>query len=445
MKQLYLLTISLLTVIAPMFSQNTDSNCDDFTAQIEFQDGSCTTEGSIMVEIENGVPPYKLRRRDLVIYGISTLYRQTSSFQWNEINPSSYAVTLTDGNGCTKQTMGDIENNDFLSKVEIIQQPSCEDQSDGKIRVELINGFSDSLTVELTGSSINRRVTVHSSIIEIDGLPMDQYDILIDNNIGCRRTVQEELKPFSFDPTPVAPTNCAQQIGTLDFGVSSSVNEQYTVEWSGPVEGQRDPSSYWGKSDLPFGNYTFQITSDRGCVIERVIEFKGHEDCGDIQAACDSFNIAIQNPRNEVCFEDKGMADVVIAGGTSNFTIEWEGASSGYVEIEGRRFTIRELAVGDYTVTVKDGNDCEKTAQFSIEETEGCTTEELGCDVLNVQVLGENVSCIDDGRLEVNVQGGKSPYVFIWSDQFFSGGDRQSAIFEKPFSTLDSLEKGDTL
>lgn len=419
------------------------SSCEDFTAQIVFQDGSCADDGSIVVEVENGVPPYKLRRRDLIDYNISTLSLiQSSSFQWDGVPPSSYEVTLTDKNGCIKQTTGDIKNDDFLSKVEIVQQPSCEGKSDGKISVEIIDGFADSLTVAISGAT-NRQEVFYESKIELDSLPSGRFEIIIDNHEGCRRTIRKSLSPFYFRLIPRERTNCGQQLGTLFLAIYNTTNEEYNVKWTGTTSDELSTTKFTYIQSLPFGEYTFQVSNNRGCTLEQTIDFRGHIDCEDIQAACDSFHIAIQNPRNEVCFAEEGMADLIITNGTPGFIIDWEGESSGTMAIEGRQFTLKQLAVGDYTVTVTDGNDCQKTAQFSIDAATGCTTEELGCDVLEIQTLIEDVNCVNDGRLEISVQNGQPPYVFIWKNTFLPEGARTSVKTDQPFFELNNLEEGD--
>jgi hypothetical protein len=53
----------------------------------------------------------------------------------------------------------------------------------------------------------------------------------------------------------------------------------------------------------------------------------------------------MRNPRDGDCEATTGVVDVVIQGGISDFLIEWSGAVNDDIQIEGRWFTIRELAV----------------------------------------------------------------------------------------------------
>lgn len=161
---------------------------------------------------------------------------------------------------------------------------------------------------------------------------------------------------------------------------------------------------------------------------------------GQSEITCDNFQIEIRNPRDGNCEAAAGIVDVVIMGGSSDFFIEWTGETSGDIQISGRWFTIRRLPIGEYEVKVTDRNDCERTATFSVDSSTPCDAEEeeINCDELSIQVTSEKAICGNDGKIDIAVENGKPPYVYIWNDEW-TGGNRQSFITHQSSFQIDSL------
>ncbi|MFP3670128.1 SprB repeat-containing protein, partial [Priestia sp. SIMBA_032] len=105
-----------------------------------------------------------------------------------------------------------------------------------------------------------------------------------------------------------------------------------------------------------------------------------------------------------------GSATVTVTGGTGAYRYLW--SPSG-----GTAATASGLAAGNYTVTVKDANNCQKTANVTIEQPSA---------LIASAAAQTNVSCNGgtNGSATVSVTGGTGAYTYLWSP---SGGTAATA------------------
>ncbi|MGC1240846.1 MAG: T9SS type A sorting domain-containing protein [Chryseosolibacter sp.] len=94
-----------------------------------------------------------------------------------------------------------------------------------------------------------------------------------------------------------------------------------------------------------------------------------------------------------------GSIDISVSGGSGAYTFGWSNGA--------QTADIPSLAPGQYTVTVKDENNCAATKSFAVGSTS------------TIQVTGTHVKpdCNDtNGSLNISVIGGTGPYTFEWSN-----------------------------
>ncbi len=109
------------------------------------------------------------------------------------------------------------------------------------------------------------------------------------------------------------------------------------------------------------------------------------------------------------CLADTGSISVAVTGGISPYIYNWSNDSSGPI--------LNGLGVGAYTVTITDGNNCNKTATTSINSSDG--------PVVTIDSI-QNTPCnMNKGRVYVSVSGGVSPYSYTWSN----GSTEQNLYF----------------
>lgn len=143
-------------------------------------------------------------------------------------------------------------------------------------------------------------------------------------------------------------------------------------------------------TNLSAGNYQVFVTDGFGCV--------------------DTVNLTITQPdtmtfvqtlTNNVCFgESNGSVSVAVSGGTAPYSYAWSTGTS-------TTNTVSNLSIGNYTVTVTDANNCQKTATYTITQPTNITLLTNKTDVL---CFGGN-----SGTASVIATGGVGNYSYAWS------------------------------
>lgn len=142
-------------------------------------------------------------------------------------------------------------------------------------------------------------------------------------------------------------------------------------------------------SGLPAGSYSVKIKTD-GCVIE--VPFAIGEPpplSGTVVTT------------NALCFgEASGTARAQVTGGTGNYSYSWSNGAPNQVTASG-------FTKGNFSVTVKDENNCLLSLDFQIDEPNPLLIDSIASTL--VSCPGGN-----DGTLEAFVSGGTAPYSFSW-------------------------------
>jgi len=113
------------------------------------------------------------------------------------------------------------------------------------------------------------------------------------------------------------------------------------------------------------------------------------------------FTVAASNT-NIGCANATGTATVTTNQGLAPFTFQWSNSRSTQ--------TITGLAVGAYSVTVTDANNCQQTSSVTVVNA----AVNISVNVASVN----NVSCFgaNDGGINITPFGGTAPYTFGWSN-----------------------------
>ncbi|MHC1707915.1 MAG: T9SS type A sorting domain-containing protein [Bacteroidales bacterium] len=98
---------------------------------------------------------------------------------------------------------------------------------------------------------------------------------------------------------------------------------------------------------------------------------------------------------------NNGGIDLIVSGGTTPYTYSW---SNGSTEED-----LSGLTAGVYTVTVTDINECQLSGDILVPGTEA---------TFELEITVFPVSCFEgsNGTILVNMEGGLSPYTFLWND-----------------------------
>lgn len=189
--------------------------------------------------------------------------------------------------------------------------------------------------------------------------------------------------------------------GAIDLEISGGI-APFSVLWSGP-NGYADPNE--DISGLGIGTYTVLVEDDLGATASIVVVLDGPELLTLEQSAFvynGGYNVSCAGASD-------ASVDMTILGGSVPFNITWTdglGYSATSEDISG-------IAAGSYQAVVIDGNGCFATRTI---ELQAPAVLEITATLSAVD--GFNLACADgaDGRVELQVQGGVTPYTYAWGN-----------------------------
>ena len=286
----------------------------------------------------------------------------SSSFNLDDLAAGTYEFTLTDGQGCSLDTLAVLLAPEELVVELNLNQINC-DQETGYIISSVSGGTAPYSYQWSTGATSS----------QIENLAPGVYTLLVTDALGC--TAEQSGSILVYNPVSVSlegqsPLCFGDMNGSINALVSGGTGT-YSYLWS---TGSEDP----GIGNLSSGTYTITVCDEDLCcdVAEIILE-----DPEVLSLFIESFEPSCPD-------SEDGYAVVTANGGTGNYTYTW---SAGGSETNNSG----DLAPGDYSVTVEDENGCSGIASVSIE----------AADDLDYEVVVEQIICPDDqlGSAEISI------------------------------------------
>jgi gliding motility-associated-like protein len=320
----------------------------------------------------NGVYEYSLNGTN---FQVSNLFTALAA--------GPYTVTLRDGNGCTQTASTSVLQPAALTVSTVVIDISCNSTNDGQI---VATG---------AGGSAPYQYSFNSGAFQASGtfanLTANSYTIVVNDANGCAATTNVTVQAAA--PVTVTLTqdsvNC--NAGTdgqvIAVGAGGSGALQYSIDG---VNYQAS-GTFTG---LIAANYTVSVRDIAGCNTTGNITV--------LQPTALSVT-AVQDSAN--CF---GVADGFItatgAGGSPGYQYSRDGVTFAPTNV------LNNLAAGPYTITIRDRNNCTATANATVLQPIGITTN----------VTGTNVDCNGgtNGSATVAAAGGSPGFTYAWN----SGG-----------------------
>jgi gliding motility-associated-like protein len=339
---------------------------------------------------------------DLVVNGGTPNY----SYLWSNgattqdlsnVPVGTYSVTITDANGC--------QTNETITLTQPVVLASSLSPSvyaggfnvsgcvpDGEINLTVTGGnpgysflWSNGFTSE-----------------DLTNLPAGTYTVTVTDINGCQTVSNITLtQPGDLTETISATTfpsgtniSC---FGASDGNIDLTPNggtPGYTYLWSNGATTQ-------DLNNVPAGTYGVIITDQNGCQVSSSITL--------IQPpVLNQSSTAFTYPSgsNISCFGlSNGSIDLTVIGGNPGYSYLWNTGATTQ-DISG-------LAAGTYTVTVTDLNACTVNTNITLVQP----TQLTGGLVPSVYAGGVNVSgCVNDGTIDLTVNGGSPIYTYLWSN-----------------------------
>ncbi|MFK7776131.1 MAG: beta strand repeat-containing protein [Saprospiraceae bacterium] len=295
----------------------------------------------------------------------------------SNLTAGTYTLTVTDSNNCTATESVTINQPSNLIVNASATGETSANANDGTATATPSGGTSGYAFSWSTGSSNQT----------ISNLPPGSYTVTITDNNMC--TAEETVIVSSF--------NCAISINVattnaLCFGETGSATAS--------AQNGTDPVTYlWSTGETtatisnltPGVSYSVTITDVNNCPASMSISISEPPVISPNATA----TAVTANGAND------GTATSNPSGGEGSFTFLW---SNGMTTS-----TISDLAPGDYTVTVTDGNNCTSTQTV--------TVNDISC-AIAISTTSTNLLCFGDnnGTASVAVNTGTAPFTYLWSN-----------------------------
>jgi gliding motility-associated-like protein len=293
-----------------------------------------------------------------------------------DLNTGTYAVTLTDANGCKANTSAVISQPAATLDVTLTPQyVSCFGTNTSSIKTAVTGG-----TMPYSYLWSNAATTPNLS-----SLAADTYTLTLTDANGCKT---QETAVITQPSTITAmlsatPPSCSYLSDGKLFSVPNGGTAPYTFTWSNGATVQNP-------TNIAAGNYQLTITDANNCKAEYSATVKA------------TSAVAINTVVSPVlCFgTPTGSITTTTSGGTAPYSFKWTNGATSQ--------NINALNAGVYTLTVTDANSCVFTSENTVTQP---TALSLTPTTVAVKCFGSA-----DGAVNLTNTGGILPYTYLWSN-----------------------------
>lgn len=321
------------------------------------------------------------------------------TFDITNLPAGSYDITVTDGAACVSNHTVSIIEPALLQASENHVNPSCFGNN-VTATITATGGtapYNVSWTGPSNGNPAGNEITVSGGTYNMTGLGMGTYNVTVTDASGCTAiTTVDIVSATAMNiSTNVTDVLCGGiNSGAIDVTVSGGATP-YQVSWTGPSSGNPAGNEItvsggtYTINGLSGGNYNVTISDGNGCSGSLPINI----------ASPTALNMSLSKTDVTCNGVSDGQVNSTVTGGTVPYTYTWSNGST--------TANVSNLTVGNYCLTVTDGNGCSANACETITEPSALT--------LNFGVT--NVSCngVCDGTATATVAGGTPPYSYNWS------------------------------
>ena len=328
----------------------------------------------------NGLPNARI---DLTVTGGTAPYNylwSNGSVQRDLVNvfAGNYQVTVTDRIGCTFSASYTIDQPNAIIADLAVTNTTCFGDTDGSIIVTPSGGTAPYTYIWSNGAT-------SKDLINVAG---GTYNLTITDANNCSSTASVEIGDSRNLNVSIQKTDVlckGESNGAIVLNVTGG-SGAYTYVWDNGSEGKV-------LTNLSAGVYSVLISDAAGCATTASIV---------ISEPALALGVIVDRTQEFACFGDNtGFANAIPSGGVAPYTYLWSNGA--------RTRQINNLSAGNYTVSVTDANGCLVQQSFSIQQP---------AKPVSVSAKGGlQLSCAGDGNgaIELNVEGGTSPYTYLWS------------------------------
>lgn len=306
----------------------------------------------------------------------------TSSIRVTPTQSTTYTISATNICGTTTATQA-VNVIPAIDLQMTATDVNCAGADDGQVMVTASGGSGN--------FSYDWLPNVGSSA-SLSQLAPGSYTVKVLDDHGCH---SEETITIS-EPTELESSILNQE----DVSCFGENNGSLTLQASGGVAGYSyslDGANFVNSptfNNLPAGNYAIVVKDQNDCITNVDAQ---------ITQPTSALNAAIADHKDVNCFDgNDGELTLAANGGTSPYRYALGGQSYGNSP------SFNNLSEGTYTLYIKDANDCVTSLEEAI------TQPQLLTAATSIQ---NEILCygLNDGAATVAVEGGVSPYTYVWS------------------------------
>lgn len=354
----------------------------------ETTDISCfgARDGEIVARISGGTAPYRYLFSNAELIRTEADSVRVTGLAAND----DYSVTVIDANGCVIES----------AARPLDEPPPLNVRRDSVIPNACFGEAGGSAFITASGGTLPYRYrwldqagTTVATTSDLIGAAAGQYTLIVSDQRNCTDTlftaqITEANSPIELLDTTLLPVRCkSEATGGIRPQFSGGVMP-YQYRWSSGATTQN-------LGNVPAGTYTLTLTDAANC--QNVIR--------DLKVPEPATSITIRDSlRNPSCFgESDGYIDVDIAGGAPPYSLTW---LNGATPIAFDTNRVDQLSAGFYDLRVLDDNQCQRTFGYQLLAPDSLT---IAFDLLPPAPDSTN------GQIRATIQGGTSPYHYVWS------------------------------
>ncbi|WP_076670043.1 gliding motility-associated C-terminal domain-containing protein [Pontibacter indicus] len=292
----------------------------------------------------------------------------------------TYTVTVRDANGCTFSKEIVVTNIAGPSDLTASAKASTCGAANGELTLTNVSGGTAPYSYAIDGKTFQAAAT-------FTGLLAGNHTITVKDANGCTFakafTVTDIAGPSAVAASAQAAT-CADNDGRITAGTVTGGVAPYTYSLNGGAF-----QSGTAFTALASGEYTLTVRDANGC-----------ETTTTVKVEKDGPGSFVASTNNSTCGSDNGSIRITsVTGGVAPYTYSLNGgAFQNAASFSG-------LLAGEYTVTVKDANNCTHTETITISDVAGPS---------DLTAAAQNTTCGNsNGQISVsNVAGGTAPYTY---------------------------------
>ena len=301
------------------------------------------------------------------------------------LGPGKYSVTISDTEGTQKVLDATVPDPRVKASAEAQKEESAPEKKDGRAIARAEGGTPPYTFTWDNGEKSQEALS----------LAAGNHALTVSDTKGCKTIAQVQVArqapPITFSIVSSKPVSCfGMQDGAIEIAPEGGV-KPYQITWQNPnLKGT-------ALQNLPAGRLALSITDSKGVRLDSAVIISS--------PALLQANISLDKPAG--IGQADGVASANPQGGTEPFLFKW---TSGETARQAQK-----LPAGKASVDIVDAKGCKTSA--SIEMTENILPMSATIQLLeSLKCKGGNTAVIS-----AEVNGGKPPYRYTWSNPAFSG------------------------